>query len=172
MLCYYKNNCSLRKERSLDFLSKTCEVTGNKLQRKAERPWTWAAVEHFPTDQADFLLVSRWHGAAFSCTFPNKALLQAGCQERDWQFSETITNRGSNRAQQSPTSTVRAWGHLHWRASLGLDTAACTPISIRIAAVLTSATAPEPSRAQTCAGKPNGNEEHLNNELGGESAGN
>lgn len=72
MLCYYKNNCSLQKEWSLDFLSKTCEITGNELQRKAERPWTWAADELFPTDQADFLLVSWWHGAAFSCTFPNK----------------------------------------------------------------------------------------------------
>lgn len=72
MLCYYKNNCSLQKEWSLDFLSKTCEITENELQRKAERLWTWAAVEHFPTDQADFLLVSWWHRAAFSCIFLNK----------------------------------------------------------------------------------------------------
>lgn len=109
---------------------------------------------------------------AFSCTFPNKTLLQVGCQERDWQFSETITKRGSNRAQESPTSTVRAWGRLQCRASLGFDTAACILISIRISAALTSATAPEPPRLQTRAGKPNSNEEHLNNELGEESAGN
>lgn len=33
--------------------------------------------------------------AAFSCTFPNKALLRVGRQERAWQFSETITKEGS-----------------------------------------------------------------------------
>lgn len=29
------------------------------------------------------------------CTFPNKALLRVGRQERAWQFSETITKEGS-----------------------------------------------------------------------------
>lgn len=66
MLYYYKNNCSLQKEWSLDTSSKTFEVTGNELKRKAERPCTLAAIEYFPTDRADFLLVAWRHGAAVS----------------------------------------------------------------------------------------------------------
>lgn len=93
-----------------------------------------------------------------------------------WRFSgqksETIIKRGSNRAQPSPTSKSRAWGRLHWRASLGRVTAACTIISIRITAVVTSATAPKLSRFETCADKPNSIEERFKKDLGEESGGN
>lgn len=71
MLCYYKNNCSLQKELSLDISSKTSEVTGNE-QKKTAGTWVSAAIEYFPTDRADFLLVAWWHGAAVSYTFSGR----------------------------------------------------------------------------------------------------
>lgn len=37
-----------------------------------ERPCTWAAIKDFPTDRANFLLVTWWHGAAVSYTFSDK----------------------------------------------------------------------------------------------------
>lgn len=105
-----------------------------------------------------------------------KTLFRVGYQVHGLLFSGqksgTIMNRGSKRAQPSPGSKFRAWGRLRWRASLGFETATRTTIIIRVTAVVTSATAPALSRFETCAGKPNGNEECFINELGEECGGN